>query len=110
MPPVTNAVQYLAGVVASACPVYAIGVKARLGALLAVAWVSAQPVTPRQPRFEDYPATQIYKGKPAPPKIVTAEQRMYRTRIREGVEKGWGVLRDGKERPGPNFAGDRSEE
>jgi hypothetical protein len=60
--------------------------------------------TPRQPRFEDYPATQIYKAKPAPPKIITAEQRRYRTRIREGVEKGWGVPRDGEERPGPSFA------
>lgn len=106
MPTVTSAIQYFAGVLASPCPVYAIGVKALSGALLAVAWVSAQPATPRQPRFEDYPATQIYKGKPAPPKIVTAEQRMYRTRIREGVEKGWGVLRDGEEQPGPNFAGD----
>ena len=50
---------------------------------------------------------QVYNGVPAPPKIVTASQRRYRTRIREGVEKGWGVLQDGSEqhRPGPNFAG-----
>ena len=41
------------------------------------------------------------------PKIVTPVQRKYRTRIRQGVEKGWGVLRDGREQnhPGPNFAG-----
>lgn len=83
-----------------------VGVKALSLALLAVAWVSAQQAALGQPRFEDYPATSIYQGKPAPPKIVTAEQRMYRTRIREGVEKGWGVLRDGVERLGPNFAGD----
>jgi hypothetical protein len=30
---------------------------------------------------------------------------MYRTRIRQGVAKGWGVIRDGKEQPGANFAG-----
>ena len=35
---------------------------------------------------------------------------MFRTRIREGVKKGWGVRIDGKwgtdqNRPGPNFAG-----
>jgi len=30
---------------------------------------------------------------------------MYRTRIREGVEKGWGAFQDGTDRIGPNFAG-----
>ena len=57
------------------------------------------------PRFEDYAVTEIFNGKPAPPLIETPLERMYRTRIREGVMKGWGVLRDGKEQPGPNFAG-----
>ncbi len=30
---------------------------------------------------------------------------MFRTRIRDGVAKGLGVMREGKEQPGPNFAG-----
>jgi hypothetical protein len=61
----------------------------------------------RPPRFEDYPVKAIYQGPLSPPKIITAIQRRYRTAIREGVQKGWGVLRDGKEQghPGPNFAG-----
>lgn len=40
------------------------------------------------PRFEDYPINEIYKAVPAAPKITTPAQRKYRTRIREGVEKG----------------------
>jgi hypothetical protein len=57
------------------------------------------------PRFEDYAVTEIFTGKPAVPLIETPLERMYRTRIREGAMKGWGVFRDGKEQPGPNFAG-----
>lgn len=70
--------------------------------------ISGQPKPKRPPRFEDYPATKVFAGQPVPPKIITASQRRYRTRIREGVERGWGVYRDGVEqnRPGPNFAGD----
>jgi len=66
----------------------------------------AKPKAP--PRFEDYPATSVFEGRPVPPNIVTRSQRRYRTRIREGVQKGWGVYRDGLEqnKPGPNFAGD----
>jgi hypothetical protein len=74
-------------------------------ALATPAW--AQSANRPLPRFEDYPVKQIYKGVPAAPKIITSAQRKYRTRIREGVEKGWGVYQDGKEQhhPGPNFAG-----
>jgi hypothetical protein len=57
------------------------------------------------PRFEDYPVTEIFRGIPAAPQLVTATERMYRTVIRNGVSKGFGVMRDGKEQPGPNFAG-----
>jgi hypothetical protein len=57
------------------------------------------------PHFEDYEIKEIFKGTPVAPVIETSLQRMYRTRIREGVMKGWGVFRDGKEQPGPNFAG-----
>ena len=55
-----------------------------------------------------YPVTRMFEGKPVPPNIVTPVQHRYRTRIREGVEKGWGVDRGGLEqsKPGPNFAGD----
>lgn len=60
----------------------------------------------RPPRFEDYPAKK-YGGALAAPKIVTLVERKYRTRIREGVEKGWGAYQDNREQhqPGPNFAG-----
>jgi hypothetical protein len=65
------------------------------------------------PRFEDYPVGKIYEGKPAWSKLESAAARLYRTRIREGVEKGWGVYGgdsqtdrlERAERPGANFAG-----
>ena len=55
----------------------------------------------KPPRFEDYPAKEVYKGPPVAPKILTPIQRRYRTRIREGVDKGWGVYQDGREQNGP---------
>jgi hypothetical protein len=61
------------------------------------------------PRFEDYPVTKTFKGTPALPQIFTPEERRYRTVIRQGVTKGWGVKDGitGKEMlgAGPNFAG-----
>jgi hypothetical protein len=59
------------------------------------------------PRFEAYPVTNAFVRRLAPLKLTTNLARSYRTRIREGVEKGWGVYRNGKDqgRPGPNFAG-----
>jgi hypothetical protein len=67
---------------------------------------AAQPTAQATvPRFEDYPVTEVFKGTPAAPQIVTPEARSYRARIREGVAKGVGVLRDGRDQPGPNFAG-----
>ena len=69
---------------------------------------AAQPTAASQtkpPRFEDYPVTEVFTGTPADPQFVTPEARSYRTRIREGVTKGVGVLRDGKDQTGPNFAG-----
>jgi hypothetical protein len=47
----------------------------------------------RFPQFEDYPAREIFNGKPAPPKLLRPGDRLFRTRIREGAAKG------------PNFAG-----
>jgi hypothetical protein len=61
------------------------------------------------PRFEDYPATDRFTGKPAPPILATPEEREYRTRIRDGVSTGKGVWngswKDPKRTTGPNFAG-----
>src|ERR1051325_7876212 len=80
--------------------------------------------TPPDLRFEDYPVKDVFTGKPADPKIVEPWARMFRTRIREGVSKRWGVihyegpgpltadeiadgvfLQPGEEKQGPNFAG-----
>ena len=57
------------------------------------------------PKFEDYPESEIFTSAAANPRLITAEERSYRTRIREGASKGAGVLRDGIEQQGPNFAG-----
>jgi hypothetical protein len=58
----------------------------------------------------DFPVTSIFKGTPTVPILVTSEQRMYRTRIRNGVLKGEGVMADSEAKgfltkPGTNFAG-----
>lgn len=45
------------------------------------------------PRFEDYPARELYKGRPAPVRLDSRRARMFRTALREGA------------RTGPNFAG-----
>lgn len=52
----------------------------------------------------------IFTGTPAPPILATPEQRMYRTRIRNGVLKGEGVVADSETKrlltkPETNFAG-----
>ena len=62
------------------------------------------------PKFEEYPIREDFNQKPHPPTLATPRQRLFRTRIREGVEKGWGVWVNGEwskeqNRPGPNFAG-----
>jgi hypothetical protein len=76
-------------------------------ALAFSAW--EQSSTRAVPRFEEYPAKNVFKGKPVPPVLATPEERQYRTRIREGVSTGRGVWtgswKDAKEKPGPNFAG-----
>ena len=45
------------------------------------------------PRFEDYPAREVYKGRPARVRLDSKMARMFRTRLREDS------------RTGPNFAG-----
>ena len=46
-----------------------------------------------RPSFDSYPATEVFKGTPAPPILRTSHQRMFRTMIRDAAKKG------------PNFAG-----
>jgi len=48
---------------------------------------------PDAPRFEQFPATEKFSGKPAAPVLKTSGDRGFRTMIREGAAKG------------PNFAG-----
>ena len=68
-----------------------------------------QASTQSAPRFEDYPVTETFTGTPAAPILAKSEQRMFRTRIRNGALKGEGVV-DGitkrlLTKPGTNFAG-----
>ena len=55
--------------------------------------VTALGQAKRWPRFEDYPATTSFKGRPAPAKIVSSKAKLFRSAIRNGASKG------------PNFAG-----
>jgi hypothetical protein len=61
------------------------------------------------PRFDEYPVSEVFKGKPAAPVFTRAEERRFRTAIREGVNLGYAVVDgetgDSVARPGPNFAG-----
>ncbi len=52
------------------------------------------------PRFEDYPVGEIFNGTPGAPKLVTPLEKLFADQIRDGVEKGWGVFREGKEQKG----------
>jgi hypothetical protein len=81
-----------------------------LARLIVAQSVGAQPHSTPLPRFENYPVKEVFNESPHPPIIATPEQRRYRTMIRQGVEKGWGVRINGEwgkeqNRPGPNFAG-----
>lgn len=72
--------------------------------------VVAQTNASSLPVFQDYPVRELFGGTPHPPIFATAEQRRFRTTIREGIEKGWGVRADSvfgpeQNKPGPNFAG-----
>jgi hypothetical protein len=73
--------------------------------LLVAGCVWAQTHSGTVPRFEDYPASEVFTGAPAAPKLVTSPEQNYADQIRDGVEKGYGVFRDSKEQKGPNFAG-----
>jgi len=60
-------------------------------ALTVAPW--AQRTTVSFPKFEDYPVTEVFRGAPAPPKLLRPGDRAFRTKIREGAANG------------PNFAG-----
>lgn len=62
--------------------------------LSAVAQSQTKPGGSPLPSFEDYSVTDIFRGTPVAPKLVTPRERNYRTMIREGVTKAE-----------PNFAG-----
>jgi len=49
--------------------------------------------TPAVPKFEEFPATEKFTGKPAAPALKTAHDRQFRTRLRDAAARG------------PNFAG-----
>jgi hypothetical protein len=51
--------------------------------LSVVVGCSAQKV-PSRPSFADYPASKAFTGTPAAPKLVSKDQRLFRTRIRTG--------------------------
>ena len=57
------------------------------------AWPQAQKSANRFPAFAEYPAPEIYQGKPVAPKLTHPANRLFRTKIREGAGTG------------PNFAG-----
>jgi hypothetical protein len=73
--------------------------------LLLAGRIWAQTHSNALPRFEDYPATETFAGRPVTPKLATPLDQRYSNQIRDGVENGYGVFRDGKEQKGPNFAG-----
>jgi hypothetical protein len=58
----------------------------------------------REPRFDEYPVTAAFTGTPASPKIVPSSKQDME-KIRNGVEKGWGVFHGNVEKKGANFAG-----
>jgi hypothetical protein len=64
--------------------------------------VRGQSASTQLPRFEDYPAGQIYKGPPAELKLDKPWTRMYATVIRDGVEYAYSSDNPQK---GANFAG-----
>jgi hypothetical protein len=59
---------------------------------LSVLWQVQAPMPPSYP-FNRYPAGKVFRGTPAPPRLLTADQRGFRTVLRNGAKQG------------PNFAG-----
>jgi hypothetical protein len=62
---------------------------------------------PKRPSFQEYPPDGTFGGTAAEPRITTAWQQKYRTRIRRGAASSEGFRRGSEyvETTGPNFAG-----
>jgi len=58
----------------------------RLSVVILVLTIGVLGQTNLRPRFADYPATNVYRGVAAPPKLESADQRTYRTMIRSGAD------------------------
>ena len=61
--------------------------------LISVVFLGARLAAVPVPTFDDYPATEIFRGKPAAPVLSTSEARKFRTELRRQAAEG------------PNFAG-----
>lgn len=63
--------------------------------------------TPAPPKFEDYPANETLVGEPRQPVLRLPIHRLYRTRLRLGIQNGEGLLgvEKAQQPPRPNFAG-----
>jgi len=57
--------------------------------------------------FRQYPATETLHGQMMLPLIADAQERKFRTVLRQAISKGYGVVEGGTqhERLGPNFGG-----
>jgi hypothetical protein len=53
--------------------------------LILAAGQAPVPQGPR-PKFEDFPVKTVFRGNPAPPKLATNDQKMFRTMIRKGAK------------------------
>jgi hypothetical protein len=75
---------------------------------VALLGLSAAATVPSSiPRFQQYPATEELHGRMMPPRIITLEERRFRTELHQAITKGYDVVDGGTEheRRGPNFAG-----
>jgi hypothetical protein len=65
----------------------------RVALLCAASTPVAVSATAQVPRFADYPAASIFRGKPRPPVLASKMARLFRTQLRQQATSG------------PNFAG-----
>ena len=75
--------------------------------LVVLAAIGAAPLIGqhrKSPIFESY-RVKVFSGAPAAPAIAGEYEERYRQQIVDGVVRGDGVLRNGIEQPGVNFAG-----
>jgi hypothetical protein len=54
----------------------------------ALCWQAAGARESGPPRFEHYPTTDIFHGKPAKLQLITPQEREFRTRLQEGLSAG----------------------